>query len=127
MAFDLPPNYRDGSGEYWHAWFDRDWWMKSVKPNLVEWQRIYTAMTANLDWNVGRILDAIDRFNLADDTLVVFTSDHGEMFGAHGRVQKNIYYEEAAPVSPFSCAGPVASRPKPKAMPASTPPISCPR
>ena len=111
MAFDLPPNYQDGSGEYWHAWFDRDWWMKSVKPNLIEWQRIYAAMTANLDWNVGRILDAIDKFNLAHDTLVVFTSDHGEMFGAHGRVQKNIYYEEAARV-PFLMRWPNRIAPK---------------
>ena len=85
--------------------------MKSVKPNLVEWQRIYAAMTANLDWNVGRILDAIDRFNLAHDTLVVFTSDHGEMFGAHGRVQKNIYYEEAARV-PFLMRWPNRIAPK---------------
>jgi arylsulfatase A-like enzyme len=57
-------------------------------------------MVANLDWNVGRLLEAIDELGLREDTLFVFTSDHGEMFGAHGRRAKNIFYEEAVRV-PF--------------------------
>ena len=57
-------------------------------------------MTANLDWNIGRLLDAVDRAGLAENTIVVFTSDHGEMFGAHGRRAKNIFYEEASRI-PF--------------------------
>src|SRR5262249_52889725 len=55
---------------------------------------------ANIDWNVGRIMDALDRMRLAGNTILVFTSDHGEMFGAHGRRAKYIFYEEAARV-PF--------------------------
>src|SRR5262249_31068228 len=54
----------------------------------------------NIDWNVGRLMDAIDQAGLADNTIFVFTSDHGEMFGAHGRRAKYIFYEEAARV-PF--------------------------
>ena len=57
-------------------------------------------MTANLDWNLGRLFKALDDNGLSDNTLVVFTSDHGEMFGAHGRRAKNIFYEEAARI-PF--------------------------
>ena len=57
-------------------------------------------MTANLDWNMGRLLRAIDEADLAEDTIVVFTSDHGEMFGAHSRSGKMIFYDEAARV-PF--------------------------
>jgi arylsulfatase A-like enzyme len=98
VEFDLPPNYAEGSGEYWHAHYDRDWWDSYVAVNLTEWMRCYYAMTANLDWNVGRILDALEKQGLDQETLVVFTSDHGEMFGAHGRVQKNIFYEESARV-----------------------------
>jgi arylsulfatase A-like enzyme len=37
----------------------------------------YHATVANLDWNVGRILDALRKRNLLDDTLVIFTADHG--------------------------------------------------
>lgn len=99
-SLDLPrpANVVPGHGRYWHAWFDEQWWADSVEPNLDEWIRIYNAMTANVDWNVGRLLAGLDRMGLAENTLVVFTSDHGEMFGAHGRVQKNIYYEESVRV-----------------------------
>jgi arylsulfatase A-like enzyme len=41
-------------------------------------------------------MEAMERAGVADDTLFVFTSDHGEMFGAHGRRAKYIFYEEAA-------------------------------
>lgn len=37
----------------------------------------YHATIANLDWNVGRILETLRRRNLLDDTLVIFTADHG--------------------------------------------------
>ena len=43
---------------------------------------------------------ALDEMGLSDDTIFVFTSDHGELFGAHGRRAKNIFYEEAVRV-PF--------------------------
>ena len=64
------------------------------------WKRGYYAMTANLDWNVGRLLAGLKKAGLADNTIVVFTSDHGEMFGAHGRRAKNIFYDEAVRI-PF--------------------------
>jgi arylsulfatase A-like enzyme len=95
-GYEHPPNYAEGSAEYWHAWYDRAWWRREVAPRLPAWRRIYAAMVANIDWNVGRLLTALAGLGLDKDTLVVFTSDHGEMFGAHGRVQKNIFYEEAA-------------------------------
>ena len=71
------------------------------RSQLPEWMRVYYAMTTNLDRNIGRLLQAIDDLGLRDDTIFVFTSDHGEMFGAQGRRAKNIFYEEAVRV-PFS-------------------------
>lgn len=47
------------------------------------------------DW-VGKILDKLDEHGLTDKTLVIFTSDHGEMLGAHGLHEKNVFYEESA-------------------------------
>ena len=44
----------------------------------------YYAMVRNLDWNVGRLVQALDKLNLADDTYIVFFSDHGDMHGSHG-------------------------------------------
>lgn len=56
----------------------------------------YYGLIAELDDWVGKILDKLDELGLADNTLVVFTSDHGEMLGAHGLREKNVFYEESA-------------------------------
>jgi arylsulfatase A-like enzyme len=96
VEFETPENYSDDLDPYGDAWSDRE---KSPQ-QINSWKRVYYAMTANLDYNVGRILDALDELGIADNTVVVFTSDHGEMFGAHGRMMKNIFYEEAARI-PF--------------------------
>ena len=105
VDFDYPQTYRDSSAPWWHEWFDEAWWLKNIKPRIPTWQKIYHAMTANLDWNFGRLLDALEKSGMAGNTIVVFTSDHGEMFGAHGRVHKNIFYDEAARV-PFGIRWP---------------------
>jgi len=57
------------------------------------------------DENIGRILDALDQNGLAANTVVVFTSDHGEMMGAHGMVSKQKLYEESVAV-PLIIAAP---------------------
>lgn len=57
-------------------------------------------MAANLDDNIGRLMKAVKDMGLDENSIIVFTSDHGELFGAHGRRAKNIFYEEAVRV-PF--------------------------
>ena len=42
-----------------------------------------------MDWCIGRILNALDELGLSDHTLVVFTSDHGNMLGQHGMMEKS--------------------------------------
>ncbi len=44
----------------------------------------YYGMVSNVDYNVGRILNWLDQKGLAEDTVVAFFSDHGDMFGQHG-------------------------------------------
>ena len=53
----------------------------------------YYGLTAHVDHNVGRVLDWLDRSNLADDTIVILVSDHGDMAGDHGRFGKKTYYD----------------------------------
>jgi arylsulfatase A-like enzyme len=60
----------------------------------------YYAMVENLDWNLGRILDALDELHLADNTIVIFTSDHGDMLLSHGQHFKRRPAEESIRV-PF--------------------------
>jgi len=45
-------------------------------------------MIEMMDEGIGRILASLDRLGIANDTIVVFTSDHGEMFGDHGLMLK---------------------------------------
>jgi arylsulfatase A-like enzyme len=58
----------------------------------------YFAMLANADENFGRILQYLDESRLAENTIVVFTSDHGEMLASHGRYNKMVPYSEAVDV-----------------------------
>ena len=54
----------------------------------------YYAMVTLIDDEVGRILAALDELDLAQDTLVIFTSDHGELLGDHGLLLKGpMFYE----------------------------------
>ena len=55
----------------------------------------YFAAVSGLDEQLGRVLDAIDEKGIRDNTVVVYTSDHGEMMGSHGRMEKNSYYAES--------------------------------
>jgi arylsulfatase A-like enzyme len=56
----------------------------------------YYALVKEIDDWVGKILNKLDELGLAENTLVIFTSDHGEMLGAHGMREKNIFLEESA-------------------------------
>lgn len=57
--------------------------------------RIYFALVSSIDEQVGRVLQALEESGEADNTIVVFTSDHGEMMGSHGRMGKNLIYDES--------------------------------
>ncbi|AQQ10395.1 Arylsulfatase [Sedimentisphaera cyanobacteriorum] len=96
VEFDPPKNYSQKKDPYGDGWSNVD----QNPEKLQNWMRCYYAMTANLDWNIGRIMSSLKDQGLLENTIVVFTSDHGEMFGGHGRMKKNIFYEEAARV-PF--------------------------
>ncbi len=55
----------------------------------------YYGLCHLLDRHVGRILDKLEELNLDRNTLVVFTSDHGDMMGSHGMYMKSMMYEES--------------------------------
>ncbi|CAN5490605.1 choline-sulfatase [soil metagenome] len=60
----------------------------------------YYGLTDQLDQNVGRIFDSLNRNGLWENTIVIYTSDHGEMLGQHGRWHKESFYEDSVRV-PF--------------------------
>ena len=60
--------------------------------------RCYFGMLGNVDDNVGRWMKFLDDSGLAENTIVVFTSDHGEMLASQGRYNKMVPYSEAVDV-----------------------------
>jgi arylsulfatase A-like enzyme len=100
VVFPLPPTWRNTPDPYMDRNTDQERWLNHWKPGLPEMMRSYYAMTSALDAEIGRVMQALKDTGLEDDTIVIFTSDHGEMFGAQGRVYKMTFYEESARV-PF--------------------------
>lgn len=67
---------------------------------LVEWKyqnyiRDYMSVIRSVDESVGRLIDYLDRNNLTDNTIVVYTSDQGFYMGEHGWFDKRFMYEES--------------------------------
>ena len=77
--------------------------------SLKEFQRLYYAMITQLDAEVGRLVMELRHLGLYDSTVIVFTSDHGEMAGSHGRMNKGVPEEESSKV-PFIVRDPEGLR-----------------
>ena len=77
--------YRNVGGGKDPAYRDKD----KIRQMISDYYGLVTEVD---DW-VGRILDRLNELGLADNTLVVFTSDHGEMLGDHGMYSKFVFYE----------------------------------
>jgi arylsulfatase A-like enzyme len=71
-------------------------WGKYYRNNI----RHYFAMISGVDDQFGRIMKALREKGLDDNTIVVFTSDHGNCLGIHNKISKNNHYEESMRV-PF--------------------------
>lgn len=61
-------------------------------------RRAYYALVSYIDDKVGQLLTTLRENNLAEDTVIIFTSDHGDMLGEKGMVQKRNFYEWSAKV-----------------------------
>ena len=72
-------------------------WKQGDGPRSPRRQEIasYYAMVTAIDGQVGRVMKALDEWGMADDTIFVFTSDHGDMLGSHGLRLKRKPWEES--------------------------------
>lgn len=66
----------------------------------------YWGSISELDRLFGRLLEVLDETGQADNTIVVFTGDHGDFLGAHGLYEKNVGAFEEAYQIPLIVAGP---------------------
>jgi len=98
-AIALPENF--GSRE---SRFEKEWSRRIVADlgtdSAKEFLRIYYGSIRFIDDLTGRILDALDETGRAENTIVVFTADHGDMAGAHGMIWKSTlsFYEDVVRV-----------------------------
>jgi len=91
---DYLPDAHQGVKYRLHArerWGDREWRI---------FRNTYRRLTEMVDAEIRQVLDALRESGLAEETLVVFTSDHGDMDGAHRLQHKSVPYEECSRV-PF--------------------------
>ncbi len=82
-------NRRDGREPETGNWDDDQW-------KYYKWS--YYRLIEVIDAEIGRILQALEDSGYADDTLIVFTSDHGEGLGEHQMVRKSMLYDSASHV-----------------------------
>ncbi len=99
-----------------------DVWGKMLAPQpWIETQRkFYFQMQRNVDDQIARVLEALHVTSQFENTIVVFSTDHGDMLGAHGGMHQkwHIAYEEATHI-PFVVAGPLIKGPRSVEMPTS--------
>jgi choline-sulfatase len=110
VNFPGPHTPLDACGPYEHMYPPEE---LSVLPNVVPFDRdnthydkagvqrmlgSYFGKIAMIDDHIGRIIDALKKRGTWDRTLAIFTSDHGESIGSHGRVSKGTFYEESGRV-----------------------------
>ncbi|RTE05433.1 sulfatase family protein [Paenibacillus whitsoniae] len=117
VSFVGPHDPWDAPAEYAEAFADRTFpdsirddhsgkpeWVKKkskkqtadmTEAHLTQVKRQYAAAIQLIDDWVGRMLDTLARKGLADNTVIIFCADHGEMMGDHGLFQKNTMYEGA--------------------------------
>ena len=85
-------------------------------PHHLAIRQNYSAMCENIDRGIGEILAAVEKRGELDDTIVIFSSDHGEMLGDHNRWGKHVPYQASVGI-PMVVAGPgVKARGESKAL-----------
>jgi arylsulfatase A-like enzyme len=73
-------------------------WIRLLRMSSLwrDYMGAYYALVTEVDYYVGEILQALDKANIKEETIIIYTSDHGDFVGNHGMVEKaaaghNIY------------------------------------
>lgn len=96
-----------GPKEYEALYSDKDYSRELIRPNVLPTGNDprtdnyahavpgYFGAVSSLDYEIGRLLKYLESTGKLENTLIVFTSDHGEMMGSHGLMTKGVPYEES--------------------------------
>jgi arylsulfatase A-like enzyme len=70
----------------------------SSRDDYLKLKQKYLGLVTEMDRSVGAVLSKLENLGLAQNTIVMHTSDHGEMMGAHHLIQKEVFFQESARV-----------------------------
>lgn len=96
VKFEKPSTVNDKKEGYQSKWNSSAKKLAFDKPN--HYFGKYFGMVKCIDDNIGRLWEHLKKEKLLDNTIVVFTADHGDMMGEHGRDQKGVPYTASAKV-----------------------------
>ena len=110
VNFTGPHEPMDVTRQMWERWqgvsfpppHDNQQWDQATHQRI---RQNYAAMIENIDHHVGRYLEEVESRDETDTTLVIYSSDHGEMLGDHGLWEKKTFYHPAVGI-PLIVAGP---------------------
>lgn len=97
---ELKPDYTDldePNGNYLHGLHGHHYTEQELRESTAS----YYGMISLIDQEVGRLLDHLDRLGIAENTLVIFTTDHGHLIGQHGLIAKGVFHYEDILRLPF--------------------------
>ena len=106
LSWGPPHNPYDTAPEEWRKLYSPDAITlranvpDDLAPQAQEWLAGYYAHCSALDACMGRLLATLEKCGFSDDTILVFTSDHGDMLGSHGHCRKQRPWDESIRV-PF--------------------------
>ncbi|MDP3062207.1 MAG: sulfatase-like hydrolase/transferase [Chloroflexota bacterium] len=93
-----PEPYSDNLHPYFRWWRKHAGIKQVGQEEVLRARTAYWALVTRLDAMVGEVLQALERNNLARDTLIIYTSDHGDQVGEHGLWWKQTFYDYSAKV-----------------------------
>lgn len=96
---DLPPHYRKLARLRWTGSKSHD--LDEIIKNTLS---VYWGMISHIDDQFGRLMRGIEALGMADDTIVIFTSDHGDLSGDHWCWGKGPYWFDGSLKIPFVIA-----------------------
>jgi len=100
---DLPPPEPDREHPYLRWWRETTETMAVTAEETLRARAAYYGLVTRLDTLIGNVLETLKRLGFAENTLTVYTSDHGDQIGERGLWWKQTFYDEACKVPMILC------------------------
>lgn len=93
-----PEPFSDALHPYFKWWREWGGLIDVPESEILSARTAYWALVTRMDAMIGEILTALRKNNLADNTLIIYSSDHGDQVGEHGLWMKRTFYEPSVKV-----------------------------